>query len=110
MIRRPPRSTQSRSSAASDVYKRQRLLRVQRVRAFSAVCPFLFLLQFPVGIQDAHPGTRHGVRLRRVPWPPEKERNAEYGNHWNDDEQELLCLLAHMYVSLYWFHSSPLLM
>ena len=25
MIRRPPRSTQSRSSAASDVYKRQRL-------------------------------------------------------------------------------------
>ena len=28
MIRRPPRSTQSRSSAASDVYKRQRLYRV----------------------------------------------------------------------------------
>src|SRR5450756_873403 len=27
MIRRPPRSTQSRSSAASDVYKRQRLRR-----------------------------------------------------------------------------------
>src|SRR5450756_3013401 len=27
MIRRPPRSTQSRSSAASDVYKRQVLLR-----------------------------------------------------------------------------------
>ena len=26
MIRRPPRSTQSRSSAASDVYKRQLLL------------------------------------------------------------------------------------
>ena len=25
MIRRPPRSTQSRSSAASDVYKRQQL-------------------------------------------------------------------------------------
>src|SRR5450756_3208170 len=29
MIRRPPRSTQSRSSAASDVYKRQPLYRVQ---------------------------------------------------------------------------------
>src|SRR5680860_1908062 len=28
MIRRPPRSTQSRSSAASDVYKRQTLLRL----------------------------------------------------------------------------------
>src|SRR5450756_569435 len=31
MIRRPPRSTQSRSSAASDVYKRQLLLRVPRL-------------------------------------------------------------------------------
>src|SRR5450756_2612106 len=28
MIRRPPRSTQSRSSAASDVYKRQALLKL----------------------------------------------------------------------------------
>ena len=33
MIRRPPRSTQSRSSAASDVYKRQHLL-----HSVSAVC------------------------------------------------------------------------
>src|SRR5680860_1505200 len=31
MIRRPPRSTQSRSSAASDVYKRQLLLHVDPV-------------------------------------------------------------------------------
>src|SRR5450756_2488154 len=31
MIRRPPRSTQSRSSAASDVYKRQWLETPQRV-------------------------------------------------------------------------------
>src|SRR5450756_2759476 len=30
MIRRPPRSTQSRSSAASDVYKRQRHERILR--------------------------------------------------------------------------------
>ena len=30
MIRRPPRSTQSRSSAASDVYKRQREVRIYR--------------------------------------------------------------------------------
>ena len=29
MIRRPPRSTQSRSSAASDVYKRQELILIQ---------------------------------------------------------------------------------
>eukprot|EP00826_Nyctotherus_ovalis_P055114 TRINITY_DN729_c0_g1_i11.p1 TRINITY_DN729_c0_g1~~TRINITY_DN729_c0_g1_i11.p1 ORF type:complete len:132 (-),score=56.15 TRINITY_DN729_c0_g1_i11:106-477(-) len=32
MIRRPPRSTQSRSSAASDVYKRQVCERVQSVK------------------------------------------------------------------------------
>ena len=33
MIRRPPRSTQSRSSAASDVYKRQVAYPVQRAAA-----------------------------------------------------------------------------
>src|SRR5450756_3202221 len=32
MIRRPPRSTQSRSSAASDVYKRQVLQRIEGLR------------------------------------------------------------------------------
>ena len=31
MIRRPPRSTQSRSSAASDVYKRQTYITVERI-------------------------------------------------------------------------------
>src|SRR5450756_2428212 len=31
MIRRPPRSTQSRSSAASDVYKRQEVVRPARL-------------------------------------------------------------------------------
>src|SRR5450756_1576544 len=36
MIRRPPRSTQSRSSAASDVYKRQATVRVHRPRAAAA--------------------------------------------------------------------------
>src|SRR5450756_2363865 len=39
MIRRPPRSTQSRSSAASDVYKRQGLL----YRVFTAA----YAEQFP---------------------------------------------------------------
>src|SRR5680860_434228 len=35
MIRRPPRSTQSRSSAASDVYKRQ----VEAVSNIRSICP-----------------------------------------------------------------------
>src|SRR5450756_2231898 len=37
MIRRPPRSTQSRSSAASDVYKRQRLLHLREDEIARAV-------------------------------------------------------------------------
>src|SRR5450756_3144352 len=41
MIRRPPRSTQSRSSAASDVYKRQGLVRVTSRGDFD--CPVVDL-------------------------------------------------------------------
>src|SRR5450756_3175036 len=40
MIRRPPRSTQSRSSAASDVYKRQARRRVRNPLALP-LSPFL---------------------------------------------------------------------
>ena len=36
MIRRPPRSTQSRSSAASDVYKRQVVDSVRALEAFTS--------------------------------------------------------------------------
>src|SRR5450756_1167171 len=40
MIRRPPRSTQSRSSAASDVYKRQALDRAAgRANGIAAITP-----------------------------------------------------------------------
>ena len=38
MIRRPPRSTQSRSSAASDVYKRQGIYTIQ-MPAFQSSTP-----------------------------------------------------------------------
>ena len=41
MIRRPPRSTQSRSSAASDVYKRQGSLRKED----SALCMVMAMLR-----------------------------------------------------------------
>src|SRR5680860_1892885 len=43
MIRRPPRSTQSRSSAASDVYKRQVLTEVADWRA-------IFFINLPIGV------------------------------------------------------------
>eukprot|EP00657_Telonema_sp_P-1_P004719 TRINITY_DN21162_c0_g1_i1.p1 TRINITY_DN21162_c0_g1~~TRINITY_DN21162_c0_g1_i1.p1 ORF type:complete len:101 (-),score=41.81 TRINITY_DN21162_c0_g1_i1:6-308(-) len=39
MIRRPPRSTQSRSSAASDVYKRQSVGRCRRIHSVQASLP-----------------------------------------------------------------------
>eukprot|EP01015_Nassula_variabilis_P036289 TRINITY_DN932_c0_g1_i5.p3 TRINITY_DN932_c0_g1~~TRINITY_DN932_c0_g1_i5.p3 ORF type:complete len:110 (+),score=25.36 TRINITY_DN932_c0_g1_i5:2-331(+) len=45
MIRRPPRSTQSRSSAASDVYKRQ---------AFVSVSPFVQLSELVGRTQQLH--------------------------------------------------------
>src|SRR5450756_2285780 len=54
MIRRPPRSTQSRSSAASDVYKRQLLigslanLPLQRLNKFAP--------SRPAGLPGALPG------------------------------------------------------
>src|SRR5450756_120560 len=41
MIRRPPRSTQSRSSAASDVYKRQSLTLLRRELASAALVAHL---------------------------------------------------------------------
>ena len=48
MIRRPPRSTQSRSSAASDVYKRQSLdaVKPQRIRLYESIS------QEPIQIED----------------------------------------------------------
>src|SRR5450756_149158 len=56
MIRRPPRSTQSRSSAASDVYKRQRGKDVDQLKAIKELLP-------------------QGVSRRRqaITWIPERD-------------------------------------
>src|SRR5680860_780384 len=43
MIRRPPRSTQSRSSAASDVYKRQLLGGLVTIIAVVGIVPYIAL-------------------------------------------------------------------
>src|SRR5450756_3057176 len=47
MIRRPPRSTQSRSSAASDVYKRQKLKELNKRMA-------ILMVSHDVGTISAH--------------------------------------------------------
>src|SRR5450756_2282512 len=59
MIRRPPRSTQSRSSAASDVYKRQVAamekdtgIKVRDIKADGGASRNDFLLQFLADILD----------------------------------------------------------
>src|SRR5450756_2173700 len=62
MIRRPPRSTQSRSSAASDVYKRQRLMRRESmtfVEFLIMVCLVVYWLGVLVFIiaEDREPAT-----------------------------------------------------
>src|SRR5680860_1919292 len=59
MIRRPPRSTQSRSSAASDVYKRQDATGIRVGLAFGASAEFI------VGEQARAP---EWVRRARAEW------------------------------------------
>src|SRR5450756_2544222 len=64
MIRRPPRSTQSRSSAASDVYKRQRqdvLIWTTRVLAEFLGADVAFLRR------NDH---SRGLSILEAEWPP----------------------------------------
>src|SRR5450756_1087010 len=87
MIRRPPRSTQSRSSAASDVYKRQRCFspristRVppspRRMNARGISSPGLFILHLDPDVAGFLPAKRevkvlylelYGVTERRDPF------------------------------------------
>src|SRR5680860_264479 len=56
MIRRPPRSTQSRSSAASDVYKRQSLDGVNLIKDDQLA------LENPTNLHSALPQRLHYVR------------------------------------------------
>src|SRR5680860_1708026 len=62
MIRRPPRSTQSRSSAASDVYKRQFLDSLVMPRALALAYGGLLYAEPPnlwfVDIENDRPGKR----------------------------------------------------
>ena len=55
MIRRPPRSTQSRSSAASDVYKRQVLRELKQQKP-----------KLPVLILSMYPEEHYAVRVLRA--------------------------------------------
>src|SRR5450756_1696736 len=59
MIRRPPRSTQSRSSAASDVYKRQ----IQPLPGFEEIKPMVFAGLYTV---DAHEHTQLREALEKL--------------------------------------------
>src|SRR5450756_2479079 len=59
MIRRPPRSTQSRSSAASDVYKRQIVVNEQKMVEWGKVARDM-LGRVPENIEVTRP-LQHGV-------------------------------------------------
>src|SRR5665809_136305 len=67
MIRRPPRSTQSRSSAASDVYKRQDV-------GHSGAAPGLLMQALRV-VREAHPhgGDAHRRAVAQRALAPEHE-------------------------------------
>src|SRR5680860_1765930 len=82
MIRRPPRSTQSRSSAASDVYKRQ-------VRQSAAGCPGRPRSTGPNASWDG-PASDHPARwLNRTAGPDRAEGCLLYTSDAADD---LLCV------------------
>src|SRR5450756_2811162 len=67
MIRRPPRSTQSRSSAASDVYKRQDVAASVALDAFAELIhPVLEPLLLAQAVEPLEP---LAVRHRRHPLP-----------------------------------------
>src|SRR5450756_3243418 len=72
MIRRPPRSTQSRSSAASDVYKRQQQDQERGEHQQAA----------PQQVGDVDPG---GAQLR-VPGDGEEGTNREERDDRGDEE------------------------
>ena len=52
MIRRPPRSTLDRSSAASDVYKRQEQILLDRILKYPKVLPLQPRNKTPIAIRD----------------------------------------------------------
>src|SRR5450756_2199477 len=85
MIRRPPRSTQSRSSAASDVYKRQ-----LPYRFFKANHPFL------PDIVAKNPGV--GSISARMGVANTKSRGAGIAGHHNP-------WLAHYLLNVFLSHS-----
>ena len=60
MIRRPPRSTLDRSSAASDVYKRQGIRDRWRLRDRGAAV-FAATVVLVVGSREARPRTEPGI-------------------------------------------------
>src|SRR5450756_1086572 len=61
MIRRPPRSTQSRSSAASDVYKRQVLRSEWEAAPQAVVATIGGRLGFPLFVKPANLGSSVGI-------------------------------------------------
>src|SRR5450756_1385839 len=64
MIRRPPRSTQSRSSAASDVYKRQTVFSISLVLRHPGGSPAGVITQHGPAHDDGHAHSVAGVRSK----------------------------------------------
>src|SRR5664279_4886406 len=82
MIRRPPRSTLSSSSAASDVYKRQLSLREPTVLTTAVAAARWSARKDPVQSPvDSRDGPQHGSRRRKPFRNPTRRRLArkQYG-------------------------------
>ena len=92
MIRRPPKSTHSRSSAASDVYKRQHSIK-RYVNTFGRM-----LLLISHGITDNKEISRLLVQSERLTKEYlELYEKYKKGDHWPEANQEFLEQLKVLY-------------
>ena len=97
MIRRPPRSTQSRSSAASDVYKRQALYRL--TEQGNVYVNYAISQQPPGGSSFALAASGSGNSANRTDFKPQKAKSSELGTKWQIFDNRLL-LSAALFLSL----------
>src|SRR5450756_722410 len=86
MIRRPPRSTQSRSSAASDVYKRQVITRGEAPpRKIEAIRRFM---------RDAHAELVGSDKRRPILHPGVRKESSGYAVHSYATKADIIDLIV----------------
>eukprot|EP01016_Furgasonia_blochmanni_P055158 TRINITY_DN9180_c0_g2_i6.p3 TRINITY_DN9180_c0_g2~~TRINITY_DN9180_c0_g2_i6.p3 ORF type:complete len:104 (+),score=18.16 TRINITY_DN9180_c0_g2_i6:21-332(+) len=95
MIRRPPRSTQSRSSAASDVYKRQIIIVIQKILQQSSC--LLFKMMAMNGRLKR--GARRNKNTSKCRWVDRRNETPCLGQNDNSSVHQNLYAIAQRRIS-----------